>query len=505
MDSLILNGQDLTLEDIFSVAYEHRKVEISKESEERAKKARQVLFDMAARGKGVYGLNRGVGWNKDREFDQDFFETYNRNLLNTHSLGIPPYHDDETVRAILLIRLQKALLGHTGISMDILHHFKDFLNHEIHPLVPIRSSIGEGDITTLSHIGLAFIGEENVRYGGRVMNSKEAMEKVGLKPVVLGPKDGLGILSCNAQSEAMTASVIKHVESLLQISNLIYCLSLEGLNGVVESLREDVNAARALPGQMAVAKVCRENLEQSYLYDPDPDRALQDPLCFRCGHAINGSVLDALEFVKQQFLLAINHTDDNPCILIENDNTYVSANFENTSLAMAVEMLAIALSHMSKTSCYRMIKLADPAFTKLTRFLTPEDVTTIAYGTIQKTFTMLDTQNRNMANPSSMDFYSLAGTIEDHANNLPLIAHKVDQMIDNIRYILGIEAMHAVQAIDLRRKMVPGKENMKLGKKTERAYEMIRREVPYYDKDRNISKDIMKAYELIRSNKLLNI
>lgn len=498
MEKLILNGDRLSLEDIYQVAYENRLVEISEDAKERVKKARQILFDMAAEGKPVYGLNRGVGWNKDKEFDEDFFEQYNRNLLNSHCLGVGPYHTDEQVRAILLIRLNKALIGCTGLNLDILEHYRKFLNYRIHPRIPMRSSVGEADITTLSHIGLAFIGEEDVSFNGRVINSKLAMEQIGLKPAKLGPKDGLSIVSSNAQGEAMAAIIAKEVKELVKTANLIFCLSLEGLNGVTEQLREDVNKLRGIKGQIESANLCRKFLEGSYLYEYDEHRALQDPLCFRSAHAVNGVLFDVLDYVEKQLLTTMNTTDDNPCIVIEEESSFVSSNFEVTSLAVGVEMIATALSHLSKTSCYRMIKLADPAFTGLTRFLTPKEVTTIAFGTIQKTYTMLDTQNRGLANPSSMDFYALAGGIEDHASNLPLACYKILQMLDNIYYILGIEAMHACQAIDLRG-------DIKLGKGTKKAYKIFRGYVDFYDKDRNISKDIKKAYECIKSKELLNI
>lgn len=498
MEKLILTGEPISIEDVYSVAYFNRQVEISKEAERRVRDSRQVLFDMAAAGKPVYGLNRGVGWNKDKEFDEGFFATYNRNLLNSHCLGVAPYHPDEHVRAILLIRLNKALTGHTGISAELLHHYRDFLNYRIHPRIPMRSSIGEADITTLSHIGLAFIGEEDVTFNGEVMNSAEAMAQVGLQPAKLGPKDGLSIVSCNAQGEAMTAILLKEIEDIVDMSTLIFCLSLEGLNGVMEQLREDVNEVRGIRGQKKVAKMCREHLKGSYLHQFDPERALQDPLSFRCAHSVNGTMFDAMEYVKDQLNITMNTTDDNPCIILEENSSFVSSNFEITSLAIGVEMLATGLSHLSKSSCYRMIKLADPAFTKLNRFLTPKEVETIAFGTIQKTFTMLDTQNRGLANPSSMDFYSLAGTIEDHASNLPLACYKIFQMLDNIRYIIGIEAMHAVQAIDLRG-------NIQLGKNTKKAYDIIREKLPFYDKDRNLSRDIETVYEIIKSKKLLEI
>ena len=498
MEKLILNGSNLTLQDIHDVVFHNRIVDVCETALDRVAYARQILFDMAAQGKPVYGLNRGVGWNKDKEFDQDFFETYNKNLLNSHSLGVEPYHTDEEVRAILLIRLNKALVGSTGISVEILNLYKEFLNRGIHPRVPRRGSIGEADITTLSHIGLCFIGDWEVSYKGKVIPSIDALKAEGIKPAILGPKDGLSIVSSNAQGEAMTYMLVKEIEELISMSNLIYCLSMEGLNGVVQSMDEKVNQLRGLKGQIHCARQCREFLEGSYLHKPHKERALQDALSFRGAFTITGTVLDALNFVKDNLLIGINSTDDNPCIIFDEDRTSVSSNFETTTLAVGVEMLATALSHLSKASCYRMIKLADPEFTKLSRFLTPCDVKTIAYGTIQKTFTYLDTENRMLANPSSMDFYSLAGTIEDHASNLPLAADKVMKIIDNLKYIIGIEAIHAAQAIDLRG-------DIELGKVTKLAYDEFRKVIPFYDKDRNISIDIRKAYELIKSNVLINI
>jgi histidine ammonia-lyase len=498
METLVLNGSNLTLQGIYDVVHNNRYVEVDEEAIERVAHARKILFDLAAKGEPVYGLNRGVGWNKDKEFDQDFFEQYNRNLLNSHSLGVEPYHTDEEIRAMLLIRLNHALAGSTGISVEIMNLYKEFLNRGIYPRVPRRGSIGEADITTISLIGQCFIGEWEVSYKGKIMPSIEALKMEGLKPAILGPKDGLSIVSSNAQGEALAYILIKEIEDLVATTNLVYCLSLEGLNGVVQSLDQKVNELRGLKGQIKSAKQCREFLEGSYLNKPNSERALQDPLSFRGAHTITGTVLDALEFVKSTFLIQVNSTDDNPCIVYDEDRTSVSSNFETTTLAIGVEMLANALNHISKASSYRLIKLADPAFTKLSRFLTPCDVKTIAYCAIQKTFSYLDAENRMLANPSSMDFFPLAGDIEDHASNLPLACDKVLKIIDNIRYIIGIELIHATQAIDLRG-------DIELGKATKLAYEEFRKLVPFYDKDRNISIDIKKAYDFIKSNILIDI
>lgn len=274
MDALILNGSELSLEALYQVVFERRKVEIAPEAMERAEKARQVLFDMAAEGKPVYGLNRGVGWNKDKEFDPDFFEQYNRNLINSHSLGVLPRCSVEEVRAMLCIRLNTALCGRTGISTAILQLYQEFLNRGIHPVVNRRGSIGEGDITTLSMIGQALIGEGEVEYKGETVPAAKALEAEGLSRAILGPKDGLSIVSSNAQGEAAAVLLVYQVEQLLKTADASFCLALEGLNGGLQPLGEQVNAVRGLPGQMVCAQRCRDYLKGSYLEKPDPARAL---------------------------------------------------------------------------------------------------------------------------------------------------------------------------------------------------------------------------------------
>ena len=495
MEALILDGKHLTLETLHQVVYDRRPVEIDPDALDLARKARQVLFDMAAEGKPVYGLNRGVGWNKDKEFDPEFFEQYNRNLINSHSLSVKPFCTVEEVRAMMCIRLNTALCGSTGISAEILTLYKEFLNRGIHPRVLRRGSIGEGDISTLSLIGQTMIGEGVVEYRGMTVPAIQALRAEGMEPAVMGPKDGLSIVSSNAQGESIVALVIYQTEQLLRESNAIFCLGLEGLNGGLQPMGEKVNALRNLPGQQAVAADCRRYLEGSYLHQPDPKRALQDPLSFRCGSAIGGTVLDALNFVKQYMEMQINATDDNPCIFADEGTTSVSQNFETTTLSLGVEMLASALAHLSKTICYRLTHLADPAFTGLSRFLTPVDVKVIAYCAIQKTFTSLDAENRMLANPSSMDFMAVAGNIEDHASNLPLAASKVLQILDNLRYMMGIELIHAAQAVDLRGRPA-------LGRVTGPVFDAFRKEVPFLDADRNLSIDIEKAYHFIGDGRL---
>lgn len=497
MKTIILNGNDLGIDDVYKVAFKKAKVDISEDAKIKIEKARALIFKLANEGYPVYGLNRGVGWNKDKYVFSEYFQKYNENLINAHCVAVGPEAEIEEVRAMLLVRLNTALCGSVGMDPKIINLYKDFLNNDIIPVIPRRGSVGEADIATLSHIGLAMIGKGEVFYKGERMSALEAISKAGLQRAVLGPKDGLGIVSSNAHATGLAALMVKEVEDIIKVSNIAYCLGMEGLNGNIESLGESVNAARKFNGQIECAAQCREFLVGSYLHKPHKGRALQDSLAYRGAFAINGAVLDALNYVKNNLLTQLNSTDDNPCILVDEERISVSTNFEPITWVIGIEMLNIALNHLSKTACHRTIKLADPSFTKLSRFLTPSEGNVIAYGTIQKCFTSLDTENRMLANPSSMDYFSVAGNIEDHANNSPLVVDKLIKIVDNLRYIIGIELMHAVQAIDLRGEK-------ELGEYTKKAYNLIREEIPFLDEDRCLSVDIKKAYKLIKSGKLFD-
>ena len=496
METLILNGSQLTLEDLYDVAYHGRRVEIAPEAFDRLAQGRQIMSDLAKGGKAIYGFNRGVGWNKDQDIDEEFFEKQNQMIIRSHCLGMAPFNRDVEVRAMMAIRLNNLLIGASCSSDALAESYRDFLNHGITPIVPARGSVSEADITTVSHIGRAFIGEGDVHYKGQTVPAKEAIAAEGLRPLKLTLKDAHTIILTNSQGEALAACLVKEAEDLVRMSDLIFCLDYEGLNGNIEAMREDVNVLRGLPGQIECAERCRKYLEGSYLHEPHPDRALQDPLTFRGGFTITGTVVDALNVVKQFLNIQINSPSDNPCIMLDKKGVFVNSNFETTTLAVAVEMLMISLGHLSRAIAYRMIKMADPAFTGLTRFLAPRDGSSLGYAQVQDTFTALDAENRSLVNPSSVDFYHMQGGIEDHASNLALVASNGLQLVDNIRYMVGMEALYAAQAVDLRG-------DIRLGKYTRIAHDTIRQAVPEVTGLRNTYDDIQNAYELILSGKLL--
>ncbi len=493
---ILLDGSNLTIEDTHRIATGSVEVEIAEEAIERMKMSRELVFRLADQDAPIYGFTVGVGWNKDKKVFGKYFEEYNRNLIYAHCVALGPELSEPQVRATMLVRLNTLLSARTGIQLEIVEMYRQFLNKGIHPVIPGRGSVGEGDISTMSHIGLAMIGEGEVHYQGKRIPAAEAIAAAGLKPVVLGPKDGLSIVSNNAMAAGTGSLVLDQAARLLEIANAVYALSVEGLDGNITPLRAEPNAARQMVSQSRCAAAMRKLLAGSYLEKKGITKTLQDPLSYRCAHAINGTVLDALGYVWPLMETQLNTTDDNPCIIMESEEIISCGNFEITNWVLGFEMLGQAVAHLARSACHRTMKLSNPEFTHLARFLSPKEGSVQAYQTIQKPFTSLDGEIRHLMNPASTDYFSVAGEMEDHATNAPYVVEKTGKIIDNAFYILGIEAMHGAQAIDLRKP-----ESMGAGSRI--LYEAIRERIPFLDQDRPLTPDILAAYEVLNDETLL--
>jgi len=488
---VMLDGHTLTIRELEQIAIEGYRVECSEQALDRVEQAHVLIHELAAEGIPIYGLNRGVGLNKDRTVTAEMYEQFNRNLIYSHSAAVAPVATEQQVRAVLAARLNSLLIGCTGVQPAIILMYRDMLNAAIHPTIPLSGSVGAGDISVLSHIGLTIMGEGNVSYKGDIVSAETAFQAAGLTPVKLGPKDALAIVSSNALSAGTAALTAAAALRLLDTADAVFALSLEALQGCISPLDPALFAVRPFEGAAASAANVRGYLRGGTLEQSNQTDKIQDPLSFRSACHVHGAARDALAYATKLLLIQLNGSDDNPCVLINERRVVPSSNFDVTSWTLAFEMVAIALSHVSKICCYRSLKLGAPSFTGLERFLAPNPES-IAFGTLQKTYTSLDAEIRLLSNPISADYFSLAGDMEDHANNSPLVIRKLSDIIDRLTYIIGMEAMHAAQAIDLRGSQA------ELAQGSAAVYSQIRSAVPMLTEDRPLTPDIASMYELIR-------
>jgi len=520
---ILLDGHSLTIPQVVKIAREETPVVIASAALERVEQSFALVLAANQQGLPIYGLNRGVGLNKDQTIlsgplddeTRRLSERFNGSNLRTTSAGVGPEVPEDQVRATMLIRLNTMLAGQSGAQPRVAELYRDFLNHRIHPILPSRASVGEADITILSHIGLAMMGEEEVIYAGRRMPAADALAEAGLAPLVPFGKDSLAIMSSNAYAAAIATMAAYDAAHLLDMAVRVFALSLEGLNGNVAPFLPAAHAVRPYGAQGKAAAAILAELEGSYLWQVSAERALQDPLSFRTASQVFGAADEALATLQDRLLVQLNTSDDNPAVIpwivpppgagTQVDAYYVNggtvygaviptANFEPLLWVLPLQSLNVALNHVSRASAARTTRLGTPEFTHLSRFLAPDDVT-LAYSAIQKVYGVLDAENQALSRPVSTDFLPLAGDIEDTATNAASAARNSLWMIDNLYYMLGIELMHAAQAVDLRSRAAPG---LSLGRGTAPLLAAFRQGVPFLDADRPLTRDIAKAYGFLR-------
>jgi histidine ammonia-lyase len=553
-DVVSLDGKSLTRDHVFQVAVQQTQVAIAPEAQKRVQQSYDLVIAAAEKGIPIYGLNVGVGQNKDKPIiigpltpeQRKASIEFNKNNLRATSAGAGPDAPEVIVRAAMLIRLNTMLVGQTGAQPRVAELYRDFLNHQIHPVLPSRASVGEADIAILAHIGLAMMGEGEVIYFGdsgqrERMSAKQAFAKANAKGLKIGDplepfgKDSLAIMSSKAYAAAIAALTLVDAYYLLAWSSSVFALSLEALNGNVSPFLPSVNAVRPYPTQGSVAEDIRKELEGSFLWALwpckdkacDDKRALQDPLSFRTASHVLAAAYDAVWALDGVLRVQINSSDDNPAVIygirpdadassqvkayyVECDRqtdpncdkpygaVIPTANFEPLPWVVPLQTTSIALSHVSRAAAARITRLGAPEFTKLTRFLTdPDNTEMLGYSAIQKAYAALDAEIQSLSVPVSTLSLPLAGDIEDTATNSVEAASRLRRIVDNLFGLVAIELMHAAQAISLR---LRDPRSQKLGAGTRRTYDSFRQVVPFLDKDRALTPDIAAATRFLRGH-----
>jgi histidine ammonia-lyase len=533
-NAILLDGKSLTISQVIQVAVRNAPVTIAPSAMEQMRQSFNVLIAAAVKGISIYGVNYGVGQNKDQPIfsgpltskDCEPSRQFNiRNLFAT-SAGAGPEAPETLVRAAMLIRLNTMLVGRTGAQPRVAELYKDFLNNGIHPVLPTRASVGEADITILAHIGLAMMGEGDVNYKGRRMPAAQALADAKIDKLEPFGKDSLAIMSSNAYAAAVAVLAQDDLRRLLWVDDQVFALSLEALNGNVSPFLPPVYSADRT--QVTIAANVLHQLEGSFLWSRDENRALQDPLSYRTASHVLAVAFDENSELGKWLLAQINSSDDNPAVIFgiqpdadapEQIKAYYvgpvalknpcgrenaprvsgavipTGNFEPLRWVVSLQATGIALSHVSRAAASRITRLGSPEFTKLSRFLTPDEKTTLAYSAIQKTYAALDAEIQAESGLVSTNTVPLAGDIEDTATNSVLAANRLQHIVDNLYAIVAIELMHAAQAVDLRLRANP---SLPLGEGTRPLFESFRNSVPFLDRDRELTKDITKATTFVR-------
>lgn len=525
--TVTLTGKTLTQDEAWRVA-EGEEVVIAPEALKQVTDSNRLVMTAARQGVEIYGLTVGVGLNKDHklfEASGEMTETarqasidFNRNILRSHSVGYGAHLPKETARLAMVVRLNTLLTGRSGAQPYVAELYRDFLNKGITPVIPTRGSIGDADITLASHVGSVMMGEWRAEVDGKVVSGAEALRMKGIRPLVPEGKDGLAILSTNSVGIAMTMSAMREMRRVLELSPVVYGLTLEGMNGNVAPFLAQTVKSHPLAGLSETATEMRATLKGSYLWEKDPTRALQDPLSFRTTIYTISEAKRALHDLDELVNVQINSSDDNPGVILnaskeDLESSQVaqyfvkgeglegaiipSANFEPLPIAIAAERAAIALGHVAHNSLHRTLRLDEDRFSGLSRYLAgPNNTAGHSFGATEDSMVSIYAENVELANPVSLASTPVEGNIEDSASNLPRVANRLERSASNLIDLYAMEMLHNTQAIDLRKMK---RSDVKLSEKTQALYDAYRKVVPFVEKDRIFSEDLEAGIKLLKS------
>lgn len=493
-----LGLRPLTIHDVVNVARLHEKVELSPPARQRIQAARKAVEDTLSSGIVAYAINTGFGALKNKIISTQDQEQLQKNFMASHAVGVGNPFPQDTARALMLISANGFCLGHSGIRLVTVQAMLEMLNKGVTPVIPEKGSVGaSGDLAPLAHMGQVLTGNGEAVFQGRTMPALDALEAAGIRPVVLQAKEGLALGNGTSAMTAVGTLAVHDSQILAQTADVTGAMSLEALMGTAAAMDERIHAAKAHAGQKACAAHMRQLLQDSAIIasHKDCDR-VQDSYSLRCIPQVHGASRDAIAYARRVIETEINSATDNP-LIFENGTVLSGGNFHGQPVAIAMDLLGIAVAELANISERRTFRLVDPKLNEgLPAFLIQGSGLNSGYMIVQYTAAALVSENKVLAHPASVDSIPTCANQEDHVSMGTIAARKAAQIIDNAQHVIAIEALCATQALDFRLPLEAG-----IG--TRKAHACVRGKVPHVENDRAIRPDILAALDLVKSGQLL--
>jgi len=503
---LALTGGALTTADVEDVARRSLRVELAPAGRSRMEQALRSLSAAMSGGNAIYGVNTGFGsFSRTRIPDADL-RAVQHNLIRSHAAGVGELLPADVVRATMLLLAASLSRGHSAVRPAVVDTLCALLNAGIIPCVPSLGSVGaSGDLAPLAHIALVLIGEGEAcvtEHGRqtRCVPGAEALRLAGAVPLELGPKEGLALINGTHLMAAQGALLMSDVVRLFDAAVTAAAMSIDSCRATNAFLDERVHDVRRQPGPRRVATRLRLLLDGSQIIPShrENDPRVQDPYSLRCAPPVLGAALDAIEYVRRIIDFELGSVTDNP-LVFESGAVISAGNFHGMPLAVPLDTLAIALSHVagiSERRTYYMLAAADPE-AHLRPHLAPTPGLQSGFMIAQYTAAACCNEIITLCTPASVSNIPTSAGMEDYNSFGPRSAAKARRALDLCTRVVAIELLCAAEALEYHRPL-------RSGHGVERAHAIIRQVVPRLSSDRPPAPDIEAICSLIRAGRFGN-
>jgi histidine ammonia-lyase len=498
---LKITGENLNVDQVWSVAHHDVKVALAPESRALVIKSRQYIEGKMTGGELIYGVNTGFGVFSSVHISPEDIGKLQINIIRSHSCGIGEPFTREQTRAIMLLRANALARGHSGIRDVVIDKILEFLNADVIPVIPQQGSVGaSGDLAPLSHLALALIGEGEVWLNGRPADTAGVLKEKGLKPLELQAKEGLSLINGCQVMTAVGMLAAYQARRVLALMDTAGGMTLEALRGSRKAFDPLIAATRPHPGEAKTARNLRKILGESspIAASHAACHKVQDAYSLRCMPAVHGAAKDALRYGVNVLETEANSSTDNPLVFADDGKILSCGNFHGEPVAFALDFMAIAMSALASISERRIEKLTKPTMSELPTHLAPNGGLNSGHMIVQVAAASLVSENKVLAHPASVDSIPTNADKEDHVSMGTIAARKFRQITENVENVLAMELLSASQALDLLKPLRPSGVVLAV-------YETIRKQVPFAEEDRVFAKDIAAIRAMIRSNALTEV
>lgn len=453
----------------------------------------KVVNDVIAENRVAYGINTGFGLLANTRIAPEDLETLQRSIVLSHAAGIGELMNDETVRLMMVLKINSLARGFSGIRLSVIEALMQLVNAEVYPCVPKKGSVGaSGDLAPLAHMSTVLLGEGEARHQGKIITGEEALVIAGMQKITLAPKEGLALLNGTQASTAFGLEGLFAAEDLFASATLCGAMTVEAALGSRRPFDPRVHRVRGHRTQMDSATMYRHILGFSSEIGNSHTACekVQDPYSLRCQPQVMGACLQQIRNSAETFEVEANSVSDNPLVFADDGDIISAGNFHAEPIAMASDNLALAIAEIGSLSERRMALLIDSSLSKLPPFLVDNGGVNSGFMIAQVTAAALASENKSLAHPASVDSLPTSANQEDHVSMATFAGRRLKDMAENTRGILAVELLSAAQGLDFRAPL-------KSSPLVEQAKAELRERVTFYDKDRYFAPDIAKANQLI--------
>jgi histidine ammonia-lyase len=488
----------LRLEEVVAAAEGRLELTLDEAPELRARVEGGLAFVERAlqNGRTIYGVTTGFGASVRFGVDPIFAANMPMHLMRYHGAGVGPVFDATEGAAVMVARLASLSRGYSGVRPALIEALLAMLRARVIPAIPSIGSVGaSGDLTPLSYLAAALVGEREAHWKGEIVPAAEALAAAGLAPLdTLRPKESLALMNGTSVMAGLGALAFVRAERLVRWASTLTAAASDVLRGNPGHFDARIFELKAHPGSQRVAAWIREGVGGGR-----PAR-VQDVYSLRCAPHVLGILVDALPFCRGLLETELNGVSDNPLIDAEADQVFHGGNFYGGHACLATDTLKGAVAQVAELLERQLMLLNDPDRNaglpaNLVGATTKDRWAQHGYKGLEITASALTAEALKLTMPTASFSRSTESHNQDKVSMGTLSAREALRALDLAETVAAIHTSMVCQAIDLRG-------DDAVHPRSRALRDAVRSRVAGHDRDRRMDVDLPALVEMARTDQL---